>query len=981
MKGALARHHALVQGAIETSGGYVFQIVGDAFCAAFDTVAAGVAAAVAAQRAVVAEPWDEPGPIRVRMAVHTGDADFQAGAYKSGEYVSGLTLSHASRLLSTAHGGQILVSSAAREMLRDVALQEVELRDLGRHRLRDLARSEQVFQVVVPDLPSVFPPLASLEAVPHNLPRPLTSFVGRERAIADVKRQLVGARLLTLTGPGGTGKTRLSLQMATDLLTDFPDGVWLVELAPIADPALATQALAMVLGVREEAGRPLLATLADHLRPRRALLLLDNCEHLIDACARLADDLLRACSEVRIVASSREPLGLTGEVVYRVPPLSVPDPRHVPTIEQSGEYEAIRLFVDRATAVQPEFALTAETVGPVVQITQRLDGIPLAIELAAARVRTLSVRQITEHLNERFRLLTGGSRAALPRHQTLRGLIDWSHGLLTDMERALFRRLSAFVGGWTLEAVCAVGAAGGVNRHDVIDLVGRLVDKSLVLLDDQVSERRYRLLETIRQYALEKLAEAAEGDVVRACHREFYLDLAETAAERMQGPEQVVWLTRLEADHDNLRTALRWSLDRGEAELGLRLGSALWLFWDTRGYFREGREWLDDLLALGQAAPAPMTPMARRALANVLDGAARMRGRHSEFSQAIEFQRRGLAVWRELRDKRGIAEALNNLGDVMHQCGDRAGAKPLVEESLALFQELGDRRGIAHALINLGAVFGDEGDTTRARALYEESVPLFEAIEDWRGLAHALDKLGALLCRQGDFARAEALYDRSLRLAEELGDKHAFATALRNLGSIASNGQDHARARRLYEDSVARFRELNDGFCMATSLIGFAVAAHTAGDHERAVDVGDQGLAMLRATDAKGYLALRLDELARAALPHGDVGRAARCYHEALTLWVEARDAAGMATGLEGMARIVEARGRTPGAQRLRAAAAAWREARGLLLPAAIDHDLNSMSASQPLDQTLTRSRLSTMTFEEALADAREQLADLLERT
>jgi predicted ATPase len=361
-----------------------------------------------------------------------------------------------------------------------------------------------------------------------------------------VKRQLGSARLLTMTGPGGTGKTRLSLQMATDLLGDFPDGVWLVEFAPIAEPALVSQALSMSLGVREETGRPLIATLTDYLRSRRALLLFDNCEHLIDACARLTDDLLRACSEVRIVASSREPLGLTGEVVYRVPPLSVPDLRALPTIEQFGQYEATRLFVDRAMAVKPDFALTEETVGPVAQISQRLDGIPLAIELAAARVRTLSVRQLAEHLDERFRLLTGGSRAALPRHQTLRGLIDWSYGLLTDTERALFRRLSVFVGGWTLDAVCAAG--GGVDRHDVIDLVGRLVDKSLVLMDDQGSEGRYRLLETIRQYALEKLAETGDGDTVRARHREFYLDFAETGARRLQGPEQVIWLARLEAD-------------------------------------------------------------------------------------------------------------------------------------------------------------------------------------------------------------------------------------------------------------------------------------------------------------------------------------------------------------------------------------------------------------------------------------------------
>lgn len=353
MKGALARHHVLLQRAIESNGGYVFQIVGDAFCAAFHTVSASVGAALVAQRSLASEPWGDVGPIRVRMALHTGTVEVHAGEHKSGEYKSGLTLSHAARLLSVAYGGQILVSTATQEMLRDDLPSKVELRDLGLHRLRDLARVEHIFQVVTPDLPTAFPALASLETVPNNLARQLTSFVGRGREIAEVKRLLAKTRLLTVTGPGGSGKTRLSLEISADLLAGYPDGVWLLELAPVADPTVVAQVLATTLGVREEASRPLLATLVDHLHTKRTLLLFDNCEHLIDACARLAESLLRACPEVRILASSREPLGLTGEVAFRVPPLSVPDPRHVPPLERFAEYEAIRLFVDRAVAVKP----------------------------------------------------------------------------------------------------------------------------------------------------------------------------------------------------------------------------------------------------------------------------------------------------------------------------------------------------------------------------------------------------------------------------------------------------------------------------------------------------------------------------------------------------------------------------------------------------------------------------------------------------
>lgn len=903
MKQALLRHHALLQQSIESSNGYVFQIVGDAFCAAFHTAAGGVAAALAAQRALAAEPWGETGPIRVRMALHTGTADLHAGEHKAGEYMSGLTLSHTARLLSVAHGGQILVSNATQELVRNDLPSLVELRNLGLHRLRDLTRAEHIYQVVAQRLPDRFPALRSLEVVPNNLPRQLTTFIGREREIAEAKRLLAETHLLTITGPGGSGKTRLSLEIGARLLSEYPDGVWLVEFAHLADPARVPQVLATALSVREEADRPLLVTLVDHLRPKRVLLLLDNCEHLIDACAGLADTLLRGCPEVKILPSSREALGLTGEVVFRVPPLSLPDSRIVPALERLAEYEAVRLFVDRAIAVKPDFTLTDDTAAAVVQICRRLDGIPLAIELAAARVRTLSVQQITAHLDERFRLLTGGSRTALPRHQTLRGLIDWSYGLLSEAERELFRRVSVFVGGWTLEASVAVCAGVDVDRYDIVELLGRLVDKSLCLIDGEGSDPRYRLLETIRQYGFEKLAETSEGQVVRARHRDFYLGFAEDAEPRLQGPEQVAWLQRLEADHDNLRAALRWSLDCDETEAALRLGSALSLFWDTHGYVREGREWLDELLAHARERPTS-TVTARRALGKVLDAASRTRARWSEFPQATEFLTQGLAVWRELGDKRGIAEALNNLAVGATQSGDRVRARVLVAESLALFRELSDKRGTAHALNNLAEILRSDGDLPGARALFEESVPLFEAIEERRGLSHALDNLGGILTAQGDYGPAEALYSRSRRLAEELGDNHAVATALRSLGGVAHHRGDHERARSFYEDSVARFREMGDGFCLAKSLIGYALTSHEMGDHEQARVLGDQGLALLREAGAKGELAPRLGQLGAAALAHGDVARAARFFEQSLALYSETHDEQGIATSREGLARV-----------------------------------------------------------------------------
>jgi predicted ATPase/class 3 adenylate cyclase len=983
MKAALDRHHVLLQQAIEANGGYVFQIIGDAFCAAFHTGSESVAAALAAQRALTAERWGSAGPILVRMAVHTGTVDVRMGEHKSGEYVSGLTLSHTARLLSAAYGGQILVSSATQAIVLDDLPPSVELRDLGWHRLRDLARAEHIFQVVAPDLPHAFPALKSLEGIPNNLPRQLTTFIGREREIAEVKRLLAEAHLLTVTGTGGNGKTRLSLEVAAGLLDEYPGGVWLLELASVADPVLVPQILATTVGVREEAGRPLLSTLVDHLRPKRALLLFDNCEHLIDACARLADALLHACPQVKIMASSRELLGLTGEVAFRIPALSMPDPQRVPSLERIMEYEAIRLFVDRAAAVKPGFMLTEDNVAAVAQICQRLDGIPLAIELAAARVRSLSVHQISAHLDERFRLLTGGSRTALARHQTLRGLIDWSYSLLSDAERTVLRRLSVFVGGWTLAAGEAVGAGHGVDRDQMVELLARLVDKSLVLMDEEGPDGRYRLLETIRQYGLDKLAETTEAEVVRDRHRDFYVAFAEDAEGQLRGREQVAGLKRLEFDHDNLRTALRWSLDRGETEVALRLGSALWLFWDTHGYVREGREWVDDLLTRADALPASaITPDIQRARAKLLDGAGRLRARWSEYAKACELDAQAIAVWRELGDQRGMAEALNNIGVGMRYLGDRARSQAAVEESLALFRGVSDKRGIAHALNNLAELARIDGDLTRARALFEESVPLFEAVEDGRGLSYALDNLGGILTAQGDYTRAETLYGRSLQLAEELGDKHAIATALRSLGGVAHHRHDYVRARGLYEDSVTRFREMNDGVCLAKSLTGFAVTSHEMGAHEQARALGDQGLTLLREADAKGELARRLNELGRPALTHGDVARATRLFQESLELFAEAHDNPGIITNLVDLARVAAARGHASVVIRLLAAVDAQRRAGGLPYPDA-DRDAcdRAVAAARGQLDAATYDAAwaegAAMTPEEAVSHARARVGDL----
>jgi len=491
---ALARHDAILREAFEARGGHVFKTVGDAFCVAFPVALGALEAAVEAQRRLMGEPWEDIGRMKVRMALHTGGAESRDGDY------FGPVLNRVSRLLAAAHGGQILLTLATEELVRDHLPEAVSMRDLGERRLRDLNRPERVFQVAAPDLPADFPALRSLEIFPNNLPVQLTSFIGREKEMLEVRRLLGTTHLLTLTGTGGTGKTRLSVQVAADMLDQFPDGVWLIELATIDEAAQVASAIAAPLRVREEAEEEMLATLTNFLRNKRLMLILDNCEHLVAESARIAETLLRACPGLQILASSREPLGIAGERTWPVPSLSIPESwreeiRGEHAAERLTEYESVRLFIDRATAVRPGFKVTNENAPYVAEICWRLDGIPLAIELAAARIRVLALDQIAKRLDDQFRLLTGGSRTALPRQQTLRALIDWSFDLLTDQERVLLRRLSVFAGGRTLEAVEAVCSDEKMEDWEIIDVLTSLVDKSLVTVEKPPGkEPRYTCL-------------------------------------------------------------------------------------------------------------------------------------------------------------------------------------------------------------------------------------------------------------------------------------------------------------------------------------------------------------------------------------------------------------------------------------------------------------------------------------------------------
>ncbi|MGH2405099.1 MAG: ATP-binding protein, partial [bacterium] len=649
---AFADHRRLLREGVEAAEGYVYQDQGESFLFVFERAKDAIQAAVAVQRALAGHSWPEGIRPRVRMGLHSGEP-----ASSGNEYV-GLDVHRVVRICSAGWGGQILLSQTTRDLVEADLPKAIGLRDLGNHRLKDLRRPEHLFQVVAGDLQDVFSPLVTLDALPNNLPIQLTSLVGREWELAEVNRLLPTTPLLTLTGSGGCGKTRLALQVAADVLEEYAEGIWFTDLAPISDPALVPQTVASVLSVHEQPGRSILAALTDYLMPKQLLLVLDNCEHLLAACARLSDALLRACPRLRILATSREGVGIAGELTYRVPSLSVPDLRNPSALNGLVQFGAVRLFVERATFAAPAFRLTPQKALTVAQICARLDGIPLAIELAAVRVKAMGVEQIASRLDDRFHLLTGGSRTALPRQQTLRGAIDWSYDLLPKPEAVLLGRLAVFAGGFRLEAVEAVCAGDGVSADDVIELLTHLVEKSLVITEEQDGEEWYRLLETIRQYGLGKLRDAGEEPVLRRRHRDWYLELAERGEIGMQGADQRAWLDRVEREHDNFRAALEWSKSEGgSAEERLRLAGALWFFWFLRGYLSEGREWLEGALSAGSGASAS-------ARVRALNGAGLLAWRQGDDARAAALGEEGLALCREVDYKLGIGYSLHTLGVV-----------------------------------------------------------------------------------------------------------------------------------------------------------------------------------------------------------------------------------------------------------------------------------------------------------------------------
>ena len=783
----LAEHRRLLRAAFKEGKGYEVDTQGDAFLVAFPRAREALATAVAAQRVLAKHTWPDGASLRVRMGLHTGEPVGETGGYV------GLDVHRAARICAAGHGGQILLSNVVGGLVARDLPAGVSLRDLGTHCLKDLREPEHLFQAVHPDLPRDFPAIKSLDVRPNNLPIQVTSFIGRTGEIAEVKKLLGAARLVTLTGSGGAGKTRLALQVAADAVESRPDGVWLAELAPVADPTLVPKTVASALNVPEQPDRDMTETLVDALRPKAALLVLDNCEHLLAACRDLTAALLRKCPEVRILATSREGLGVPGETLWRVPSLSSPDyTRHVPPPEELVLYDAVRLFVDRAVAIAPGFTVTSENGLAVAQVCRRLDGIPLAIELAAARVKVLAVEQIAARLDDRFSLLTGGSQTTLPRHQTLRGAIDWSYNLLSEPERALLRRLSVFAGGCSLQAAERICASGSVETVSVLDVLTSLVDKSLVLAETQHGEARYRLLETVRQYARDRLVEANEEADVRTRHRAWCVTLAEQAPTELRGPRQRLWLERLEVEHDNLRAALAWSRDDpGGAEAALRLAGALTYFWWLQGNWREAREWLEGALNRRLDAPRTVLPLAYW-------GATRFAYQLGNNAQAKKLGEEGLAIAREVGDKRASSSLLIHLGIAALLESAYGEAAERLEEAVLLAREIGDKWHVSVCLTHQGIVLArHRGDLARSTALQEEALAVMREVGDTAYVSYTLCCLGTVTLQKGDYHRAASFFAESLRLSRETGFRWSIVECLVGLAGVSNAHLQYDRAARL----------------------------------------------------------------------------------------------------------------------------------------------------------------------------------------
>ncbi|MEP7147074.1 MAG: tetratricopeptide repeat protein [bacterium] len=835
----LERHYSILQDAFKSNNGFVFVISGDGFCCAFQNGDDAVKAAVDAQLNLSREKWDD-AVIKIRIGIHSGNAEWNGK-----DYMGYITLARTARVMSAAYGEQVIISNNSYELVKEKFNitnnsdenekgnskdkekgYEISFRDLGERRLKDLIQPIKLFQIISPGLKSDFPPLKTLDARPNNLPVQLTSFIGREKEIKEIKKVTAETRLLTLTGSGGTGKTRLSLQVGADIIDDFVNGVWFVELAGVQDPGILPQLIANIFGIKDQQGKSQEDNLIDYVKDKKMLIILDNCEHLISACAHLSEKLLQCSTGLKIIATSREALRCSGEKTHHVLPLNFPDPVENLSPENLTQYEAVRLFIERALAVNHKFQVNNENAPALAQICFHLDGIPLAIELAAARVKILSLEMIYEKLNDRFKLLTGGKRTALPRQQTLRALIDWSYDLLNEKEKILFQRLSVFAGGWTLEAAEDVCSDGILNIHEVIDLLTGLLDKSLIISIENSGSVRFSMLESLKQYAEEKLD---DNNIIIRKHIDYFKGLADYQEMITSGREQLEWINMIDAERGNIRRTIFWAAEFYPDEV-TDIIKDITEFWTIKGYFSEGLQIcfsvLDKKLSVSELN-----------MARILYSTGLMSNYLGKTSDAERYGKEALSIFRNINDGEGIVLCLNLLGATLNLSSPKTDLiSDYYNEALMISRELNLKRDMAITQYNISFVHSRNGDYEAALNSRKEALAFFKELRNTYHITLTMASLGVLEFRKGNFESARSFTEESLSLSHQLGDKYLISINLTNLGCIYSGLKDFVKARTLIEEAIVILRACGYKANIVAALYYIGEVVTNLGDNEKSIN-------------------------------------------------------------------------------------------------------------------------------------------------
>lgn len=819
LKKDFKKHNSILSCSVESNNGFVFKINSEAFCCAFHNSDDAVKASLDIQHKLHNQ-IPENSVIKVKIGIHKGNAEWSGS-----DYMGYITLARTSRVMSAANGGQILISNDAYETTDINKFTNISFRDLGERTLKDLIKPMKLYQIVSTEFPSEFPPIKSVDARPNNLPIQLTSFIGREKEIATVKNLLLKTRLLTLMGSGGTGKTRLAIQIGADLIDEFKDGVWIAELAAVQDPTLLVQKIADSLYIKEQPGESVEESLISFLKEKEILILIDNCEHLTEDCAFLTEKLLKNSLKLKIIATSREALKCDGEITHKVLSLGHPDPNQKTTKEQLTQYEAVRLFIERALTVNIDFRITNENAPALAQICYQLDGIPLAIELAAVRIKILTLEKICEKLDNRFKILTGGKRTALPRQQTLKALIDWSYDLLSDKEKLFWNRLSVFSGGWTLQEAEEICTDDKLDISEILDLTNGLVEKSIISFLEESD--KYKMLETIKQYGEERLEESNEKKIFLDKHLMHFLNLYESA--EFNGPKAKYWLDKIENDYLNIQRAISWSIESNLREEGGRLALSLGLYWDLRGSFTEGRVWLDKIMS----DDLTISPLITANLKRQIGILASQQGQNKI---AAKYTEDCLEIFRSLNDKKGISNSLNVLGLINYDLGEYEKAKFYLNESLFLKKELGNLIGICSTLNSLGITYLICGEIDNAKIQLEEALELAKQADDDMYLSICYNNLAEVYANLDDYKKSKDYFELALQIDKKLGNRKGICVTLYNLGTMAYTLEDFENAKSIYKECFDLSKELDYKVIFMYSLTGLGQVAVKQGETQNAVN-------------------------------------------------------------------------------------------------------------------------------------------------